>query len=359
MDLQRVGGAGDAGVDLQGWWYLPDSATGPPEPAARATPAKQEVMYAEHVKDMNHPWNGFYDSPEHFAQTVRGRVSTIMQCFPKPFHGTYSEAVEASRSPMTTTKMGCATYGAGEDERNEIYELYRGVWQLRWLDQISGDTAARHEEGTREQDLHSPDALPHRLRVVAQCKAESKPLGPVKLRELEGTLGRITQNAKTSGAHSASSEAAPVGVLISLEGFSKQTINQTMSSSFPILLLHLQRGMACSTSSSPTDSRSPSPNLGARGIAQANSSSRASVEELRNASMSSIMMNQALSGSKGPLGGRLDVRWTHRLQSNYSPSSVRGKLASPPLPTGSTRRPALFWDGKLLGKRGRERQVER
>ena len=72
-------------------------------------------------------------------------------------------------------------------------------------------------------------------RVLVQCKAEKRPVGPATVRELEGTLlraGWVEQRAQT----------APVSlfaILASASGFSKQTLLHMRSSPLPMLLMHL------------------------------------------------------------------------------------------------------------------------
>ena len=66
--------------------------------------------------------------------------------------------------------------------------------------------------------------------MIAQCKAESRALGPAVVREMEGTLLRATWEAKTT---------ALVGVITSHAGFSKQAKMYMRSSRLPLMFLHL------------------------------------------------------------------------------------------------------------------------
>ena len=84
-----------------------------------------------------------------------------------------------------------------------------------------------------------------KTRVIVQCKALAKPVGPSIVRELEGTLIRAVWNKfePCSDAFDLEdiqpTEAPLIGVLTSLSGFSKQSMLQAQSSRLPMLLLHL------------------------------------------------------------------------------------------------------------------------
>ncbi|GAA5939152.1 uncharacterized protein JCM15063_004442 [Sporobolomyces koalae] len=70
------------------------------------------------------------------------------------------------------------------------------------------------------------------LDVIVQCKAERAPVRPAVLRELEGVL----QNEHSR--HSTRS-GSPLGILVSLNGFSRQTLERSLESQWPLSLVHL------------------------------------------------------------------------------------------------------------------------
>jgi hypothetical protein len=139
--------------------------------------------------------------------------------------------------------------------------------------------------------------LPHddtsrtRLRVVAQCKAEQKKMGPAYVRELEGVLFRFM----------ASDPAPVVALLISQSAFTKSAILRARSSPIPFLLLHLP------VIEPPVADAQIEDGPGALGAA---------------------LCNPALM--KLPdVYGRMEIRWERRLE-------------------GLGGRPALWWKGQRL-----------
>lgn len=108
----------------------------------------------------------------------------------------------------------------------------------------------------------SPDRK--RIRVLAQCKAEKKKIGPKYIREMEGVLHRFSSPA--------------VALFISESQFSRETLLRAHSSSIPFFLLHLP----------PDDNQD-------QGIG-------------------SIVWNPALSGTDGILGGHTEARWEHSVE---------------------------------------------
>ena len=104
-----------------------------------------------------------------------------------------------------------------------------------WLKMDIYRTGGAHDQGMDLCGWWSPHAIGEpraheRIRVIAQCKAESRALGPSVVREMEGTLLRATWEATTT---------ATVGVLASHSGFSKQAKVYMRSSRLPLLFLHL------------------------------------------------------------------------------------------------------------------------
>ncbi len=139
--------------------------------------------------------------------------------------------------------------------------------------------------------------LPHddmtrsRLRVVAQCKAEQKKMGPAYVRELEGVLFRFM----------ASDPVPVVALLISQSAFTKSTILRAQSSPIPFLLLHLPVMEPQEAEAQRTDEP------GALGAA---------------------LCNPALMKLPN-IHGRMEIRWERRLE-------------------GLGGRPALWWKGERL-----------
>lgn len=136
-----------------------------------------------------------------------------------------------------------------------------------------------------------------RIRVIGQCKAEKKKMGPNYFRELEGVLYRYMTNPvdrkKYFEPHDGGSQGLPVvALLISQSPFTKTTIINANSSRIPSILLHL-----------PGDTET--------------------------AQLGTAWVNPALSGSEGLLGGRMELRWER----------------NPELQHG---RPAMWWDGVRL-----------
>ena len=117
-------------------------------------------------------------------------------------------------------------------------------------------------------------------RVLVQCKAEKKPVGPVVVRELEGTLlraGWVDQRAQ------ATAPEPLFAILASASGFSKQSLLHTRSSPLPMLLLHL----AADVSQDTLPDTLP---------------------------CEGFVWNEALAGRHGLLGGAFEAIWHRRAQ---------------------------------------------
>jgi len=144
-----------------------------------------------------------------------------------------------------------------------------------------------------------------RIRVIAQCKAEKKKIGPKYVRELEGVLLRyhmsklLNSNQGLNGVDgsavsddrlqlSVPHHIPSVGVLISESAFTKATIFHAQSSSVPLLLLHLPSEEDVTMSSSTNG-------LGA------------------------AIWNSALAKDQGPLGGHMEIRWERSFQGSNQP----------------------------------------
>jgi Protein of unknown function (DUF2034) len=115
----------------------------------------------------------------------------------------------------------------------------------------------------------------NRVRVLGQCKAEKKKIGPKYIREMEGVLHRfITRDQED---HNPS-----VALFISESPFSKETLLRAHSSSIPFFLLHLPPR---DSPDNEADPESQPPDIG------------------------SIIWNPALAGTSGILGGQVEARW--------------------------------------------------
>ncbi|KAF9447684.1 hypothetical protein P691DRAFT_801934 [Macrolepiota fuliginosa MF-IS2] len=133
-----------------------------------------------------------------------------------------------------------------------------------------------------------------RIRVIAQCKAEKKKIGPKYVRELEGVLHRYHMSDPSKGhsdleylgshdtfsttLHAAQNKEIPfLGLFISESAFTKATVLHAQSSHIPLLLLHLPPENKPTSSSEDT--------------------------------LGTAIWNLALAGDQGLLGGKMEIRW--------------------------------------------------
>jgi Protein of unknown function (DUF2034) len=174
-----------------------------------------------------------------------------------------------------------------------------------------------------------------RLRVLAQCKAEKRKMGPGYLRELEGVVYRYATNASTSTSanvnsspipnpshrvpqalfppkdlsHSAiATEPPPVALLVSESAFTRNCLLAAHASPLPFLLVHLPR-------SDP------------------------------DALGGAIFGNPALISARGLLRGELEIRWEHSAATTgYGVPRVDNSAGARSL----SGRPGLWWQGQPL-----------
>ncbi|KAH9852494.1 hypothetical protein C2E23DRAFT_183869 [Lenzites betulinus] len=138
-----------------------------------------------------------------------------------------------------------------------------------------------------------------RLRVVAQCKAEEKKIGPHFIREFEGTVLRhsayLTSHGDDCHRPRELSDTL-VGLFLSTSPFTKASLLQAYSSPIPLALLHLPRG-----SDDPIVDREDT------GLGAPEASVVTSGED--RALPGTLLFNPALGGPNGLFRGTLEPRW--------------------------------------------------
>lgn len=143
-----------------------------------------------------------------------------------------------------------------------------------------------------------------RIRVLAQCKAERKKMGPNYIREMEGVLHRYVYSMNRNALLR---EADPiVALLVSESTFTKAAVMRVLSSPVPFLLIHLP----------PTEGP---------------------LDTEEHDRVGSALWNPALSGEDGVLKGEFELRWERPLSTpGTKPTAV------------SDGRPGLWWRGGKL-----------
>ena len=134
---------------------------------------------------------------------------------------------------------------------------------------------------------------PSRIRILVQCKAESRQVGPNVVRELEGTMIRALWDkiqAQNQIRAETPASAAVVGIIASQSGFSKHAMLHMRSSKLPMLCLHLAKRLT---------KREDEKQLECRGF----------------------MWNDALASQEGPLQGRFEVAWICVPKGMHAPSA--------------------------------------
>ncbi|KAH9990993.1 hypothetical protein BJV74DRAFT_772494 [Russula compacta] len=165
-----------------------------------------------------------------------------------------------------------------------------------------------------------------RLRVLAQCKAEKRKMGPAYLRELEGVVYRYANTLDPSSPHvprdlassyppqptpasafaTRTASDPPVALLVSESAFTRNCLHAAHASPLPFLLVHLP------SSTSSTDAADAPPGT--------------------------VFGNPALVSARGVLGGEIEIRWEHAGAAGAgAPSEALG-----------TGRPGLWWQGRPL-----------
>ncbi|KAL1752371.1 hypothetical protein FB107DRAFT_220098 [Schizophyllum commune] len=258
---------------------------------------------------------------------VRGAQQTVRNAQTTVAKGTAFEqrslAVARTRLSMSLRRVGGKSDG-GID--------LTGWW---WLPHASDALQPRYAPNG---DASRPQPHPRRrIRVLAQCKAEKKKIGPNYVREMEGVLyqyrGAPPRQATSSldgttpdpseDSESIENSAPSIGhpivaLFISESPFTKSTMLRALSSTVPFLLLHLPP-------TRPTHPTTPSSSAPSSSVAADDTSA-----------LGSILMNHALSRM---LGGDLEVRWERNL------SDGRQSTDGTWTPGG---RPGLYWKGQKL-----------
>jgi hypothetical protein len=191
-----------------------------------------------------------------------------------------------------------------------------------------------------------------RLRVLAQCKAEKRKMGPAYLRELEGVALRYATASSTTGilqpnpsepgselarvpramvpnddptATAAAREPPPIALLVSESAFTRHCLLAAHASPLPFLLVHLPALPPSPSTSTSSDGSSSSSAIGA------------------------VFGNPALISAKGVLGGELEIRWERGgcgvPSQSQSQSQSSGMLGGAGAGAG---RPRLWWQGQPL-----------
>ena len=237
--------------------------------------------------------NNIIRNPQGFNQfslTLRRQYSSLESIYATPLSTVHRGNAFEERSLKLleqTMSMSLKRVGGKEDGGIDLV----GWW---WLPELSSNAS---------QPCSNSPGRRRRIRVIGQCKAEKKKLGPNHVRELEGVVYRFL-NAPTIKTESLlpidTSPSSLVALLISQSAFTKSTILHAQSSPIPFFLLHLPP---------PTDAFLDSENSPGR--------------------LGSALCNPALFGAQGLLKGHMDVRWErHHL--------------------GDGGRPALWWRNEKM-----------
>lgn len=198
----------------------------------------------------------------------------------------------------------------------------QGWW---WLPQLTRAGNLGMADAKRSGDgvygsaslLAAQDHLRRKVRVIAQCKAESRKLGPKHVRELEGVVSRL-QFQSLPNATPGQPLAPTVAILISESLFTKASTLHAMSSPIPFLLLHLP----------------PLPQT--FGSSDKGTAKRQTTDD--PCLVGSAVANQAFLGTSNGadvlgLSGKLEIRWERLIKPKVG--GERGRLG-------------LWWDRKRL-----------
>ena len=319
MSLTRVGGSHDGGIDLLGWWWVP-----------------REKFCAYHAM-----FSGASPPP------TQSFYIYMLRCIA-------SRRARSGQTLCTKKKILLALFPPLPDP-------------------LDATTSA--SEAPRTTNSNSNAANRRRLRVLAQCKAEKRKMGPAYLRELEGVVYRHAALAATTAtpapdsslllrnrlqdSNSTSDPPRPtsstttaaasvpaatpikmtttpptamdhhhspvVAILVSESAFTRNCLLAAHASPLPFLLVHLP----------PTTTTTSGSNGGGA---------------VASAELGAIFGNPALVSARGVLGGELEIRWERGTGAGAGALSGGGALdaSSGGARGGSGGRPGLWWQGQPL-----------
>ncbi|WFD34300.1 hypothetical protein MCUN1_001139 [Malassezia cuniculi] len=162
--------------------------------------------------------------------------------------------------------------------RGTAYELACQRELQRMLGAVLVHSGGTNDGGVDLSGWWTP--MRDRVRVLVQCKAEAKKVGPAYVRELEGTALRAAwdrSRLRTEEAYIPT--AMPLGVLASASGFSRAALLYAQSSQVPLALIHL-------------------------------SGTGSGAAEFDTLKCHGLVWNDALSGPNGILKGHFEQRWS-------------------------------------------------
>lgn len=221
-------------------------------------------------------------------------------------------------------------------------------------DETSRSAAASTSTASGETGAATPPL--DRIRVMVQCKAEMKRLGPIHIREIQGTyasrfgqprgvVADVLENGSALPGYTLSPSAKDtgrtpaMGILASSSGFSKQCILQALACPVPLLLLHLLHPADAPVSGNAEKTM--------RTSMSSTSPSDAPAAPKSPFAVLSMVANDALRF--GLLSGRLEIKWLARLSMpSLAPRKGRGRQSKPAdePPLQPQLIPALFIDGR-------------
>ncbi|PCH44942.1 hypothetical protein WOLCODRAFT_139331 [Wolfiporia cocos MD-104 SS10] len=303
MSLRRVGGRGDGGIDLLGWWWLPtdsnDQSSIPREDvkAAALSGQRRRIRIIAQCKDEKQSTGPKYVRElegvlfRYLLRVQTPHLNSTIASFAKAAPVS-SASVEVTKKKKTTRKKET---GAAVSEGASLRE--------DMLVSLSTSPPTEDAKPPMEGEAESPNEFD---------QADS---GPV------------------------------VGLLITSAPFTKACLLRAHSSPLPLMLLHIPpvpRPLSSAIRSAETAPSATSSKF------EENSSIDADLEPEPPSALGALMFNPALGSASGLLRGRVQPRWEH-------PSLTTSPSASGPSPSllgeshrAKTERPGLWYDGKRI-----------